>query len=147
MTPRKEVLAEGVEVWLGDCREVLPMLGPVDAVVTDPPYGIGSWSSTGGNSLSATETDEINRWDVAPDAELFSLLRAWSKEQIFWGGNYFVEHLGNCRSPLIWDKKQRGVHFADGEFAWTSFKGGTLRIFDKALQATEIRQEGREHPT
>jgi site-specific DNA-methyltransferase (adenine-specific)/modification methylase len=38
--PRKEVLADGVEIWLGDCREVLPLLGNVDAVVTDPPYGI-----------------------------------------------------------------------------------------------------------
>jgi DNA modification methylase len=38
--PRKEILAEGVELWLGDCREVLPTLGPVDAVVTDPPYGV-----------------------------------------------------------------------------------------------------------
>jgi site-specific DNA-methyltransferase (adenine-specific) len=26
---------------LGDCLEVMPTLGPVDAVVTDPPYGIG----------------------------------------------------------------------------------------------------------
>ena len=39
--PRKEVLSDGVEIWLGDCREVLPMLGCVDAVVTDPPYGVG----------------------------------------------------------------------------------------------------------
>jgi len=39
--PRKEVLADGVEIWLGDCRDVLPMIGRVDAVVTDPPYGIG----------------------------------------------------------------------------------------------------------
>jgi len=36
---RKEVLAEGVELYLGDCRDVLPTLGKVDAVVTDPPYG------------------------------------------------------------------------------------------------------------
>ena len=34
--PRKEVLADGVEIWLGDCRDVLPMIGRVDAVVTDP---------------------------------------------------------------------------------------------------------------
>lgn len=39
-TPRKEVLADGVEVWLGDAREVVPMVGPVGAVVTDPPYGM-----------------------------------------------------------------------------------------------------------
>jgi len=38
--PRKETLADGVEIWLGDCREVLPLLGNVDAVVTDPPYGV-----------------------------------------------------------------------------------------------------------
>jgi site-specific DNA-methyltransferase (adenine-specific) len=35
---RKEVLAEGVELWLGDCLEVLPTLGPVDHIITDPPY-------------------------------------------------------------------------------------------------------------
>lgn len=38
---RREILAEGVELYLGDCREILPTLGNVDAVVTDPPYGIG----------------------------------------------------------------------------------------------------------
>ena len=43
--PRKEVLAEGVEIWLGDCREVLPLIGRVDAVVTDPPYGMSFQSN------------------------------------------------------------------------------------------------------
>jgi DNA modification methylase len=28
-------------LYLGDCRDILPTLGKVDAVVTDPPYGIG----------------------------------------------------------------------------------------------------------
>lgn len=37
---RREVLAEGVEVYLGDCLEVLPTLGPVNAVITDPPYSV-----------------------------------------------------------------------------------------------------------
>jgi len=36
--PRKEQLAEGVTLWLGDCRDVLPSLSTVDVVVTDPPY-------------------------------------------------------------------------------------------------------------
>jgi len=43
---RKEVLAEGVTLYLGDCREVLPTIGRVDAVVTDPPYGVGYEGST-----------------------------------------------------------------------------------------------------
>jgi tRNA G10 N-methylase Trm11 len=37
---RVEHLAEGVTLYLGDCREILPTLGKVDAVVTDPPYGV-----------------------------------------------------------------------------------------------------------
>ena len=36
---RTEILADSVVCYLGDCREVLPTLGKVDAVVTDPPYG------------------------------------------------------------------------------------------------------------
>lgn len=31
----------GIKIYHGDCREVLPMLEPVDLVLTDPPYGIG----------------------------------------------------------------------------------------------------------
>lgn len=41
MTPRIFYQDEQTTLWLGDCREVLPRLGPVDAVITDPPYGVG----------------------------------------------------------------------------------------------------------
>lgn len=36
-----EHIAEGVTLYLGDCREILPTLGKVDAVVTDPPFNVG----------------------------------------------------------------------------------------------------------
>jgi DNA modification methylase len=35
---RVECLADGVTLYLGDCRDILPTLAPVDAIVTDPPY-------------------------------------------------------------------------------------------------------------
>lgn len=38
---------DGVTLYLGDCREILPSL-EADAVVTDPPYGTGAWK---GNDL------------------------------------------------------------------------------------------------
>ena len=37
---RVETIADGIVLYLGDCREILPTLGPVDALVTDPPYGV-----------------------------------------------------------------------------------------------------------
>jgi len=37
---RKEVIGAAT-LYLGDCRDVLPTIGAVDAVVTDPPYGVG----------------------------------------------------------------------------------------------------------
>lgn len=40
MSFRKEVLAEGIELYNADCREILPTLGKVDAVVTDPPWNM-----------------------------------------------------------------------------------------------------------
>jgi site-specific DNA-methyltransferase (adenine-specific) len=35
---RVEHIAEGVTLYLGDCREILPGVGRVDAVITDPPF-------------------------------------------------------------------------------------------------------------
>lgn len=43
---RKEELAEGVTLYLGDCLDVLPIVGEVDLVVTSPPYNLGN--TTGG---------------------------------------------------------------------------------------------------
>jgi len=59
--------AEGVELYLGDCLEILPTLSGVDAVVTDPPYGINfpyrSYNDTRENlvALIANVMPEISR--------------------------------------------------------------------------------------
>ena len=49
--PRKEQLSDDVTLWLGDCREVLPAIGRVDAIVTDPPY---EFESSGGGLFRAS---------------------------------------------------------------------------------------------
>ncbi len=38
LTTRTEILAEGVTIHMGDCREILPTLSGVDCTVTSPPY-------------------------------------------------------------------------------------------------------------
>lgn len=58
MTPRKEVIGDA-ELWLGDCRDVLPMIGQVDAVVTDPPFGMAFQS----NYRTVTHAEIMNDED------------------------------------------------------------------------------------
>lgn len=73
-----------------------------------------------------------------------------SKQQIIWGGNFFLEHLGNASRMLIWDKKRRGMDQADCEIAWTSLPGQN-RIFEYRwngmLQGDMKNKEKRFHPT
>ena len=47
---RKETIAESVTLYLGDCREILPTLGPIGALISDPPYGVSARSGMGGGS-------------------------------------------------------------------------------------------------
>lgn len=58
-----EHIAEGVTLYLGDCREVMPTLPHVDAVVSDPPYGLsgssGTINSERGKAVYATRADTL----------------------------------------------------------------------------------------
>ena len=56
--PRHEVLAEGVELWLGDCREVADSLGLLDVVATAPPYGMAFRSNHRAEKHAAIVNDK-----------------------------------------------------------------------------------------
>ena len=56
-------------LYLGDCREVLPTLGHVDTVVTDPPYGIG-FAHGGGGGCLARSTQFANVHVIGDDLRL-----------------------------------------------------------------------------
>ena len=143
--PRREALAEGVEIWLGDCREVLPLLGRVDAVVTDPPYGIDYGRGGFSASHGWGQWREKVEWDAErPPKECFDAFLAISKEQIVWGGNYFTDWLPPTMRWLVWDKMQREFSLADCEFAWTNH-WKAARIF--GYPRGKARLDGKEHPT
>ena len=117
-----------------------------DLAIVDPPYGIGAGSNKFINGTSKTVKNYYrdNDWDIAPKKEYFKELQRVSKNQIIWGGNYFVEHLLNFRCFIFWDKTIHGNSYSDGEMAWTSFDK-VARYYRKNI--AQVTSEGRMHPT
>lgn len=123
-------------LYLGDCRDILPTLGKVDAVVTDPPYGIGKdgHKRTTGRHGGRKAYDFLG-WDgERPAREIFEAIIDLSDDLIIWGGNYFADVLPATGKWLVWDKGQR-IDQSDGELAWTSYHGA-LRI--KVMNRVEL---------
>lgn len=153
MAFREEILAEGVRLILGDCREVLPTLGKVDAVVTDPPYGIGvdkTMSKQGGTqygkAAAAKRHYEATDWDSLPPSWVLQCARDISRHQIIFGGNYF--DLPSSRCWLVWDKQNGDNAFADCELAWTNLDKPVRRV--EWMWNGMLRKGGEErsiHPT
>jgi len=125
-------------LYCGDCREILPTLGAVDAVVTDPPYGIGM---DGGKIGKATY--EQFSWDRAA-ADIAPIV-SMSVPSIIWGGNYFSAPPGS--GWLVWDKQNDPTTFADCELAWTNLEQA-VRIFRWLWSGPyQKKREERHHPT
>lgn len=126
----REVIIGDCRLLLGDCREILPSIGKVDAVVTDPPYGIGESSkkaATRGKLAAARDYGGKEDWDQEPaDGAVIDWMRANSDWQIIFGGNYFALPPTSCW--LIWDKENGDNDFADCELAWTNLPKAVRRI-------------------
>lgn len=145
MSGRVEHIGDAT-LYLGDCLEILPTLGKVDAVICDPPYGI-DYGRAGGFSASHGwgQWRENVAWDQKrPAREVFDAIMSCSRNQIIWGGNYFTDFLPPTMQWLVWDKGQRDFSLADCEFAWSS-QHKAARIFDYARG--KALQDGKEHPT
>lgn len=139
------ILHDGrVQLWLGDCREVLPTLGKVDAVVTDPAYGINAARTRNSQKWGWTDF-EVTGWDTQrTPPEVVTMAVAAAKHAIVWGGNYWSDVLPPTSKWLSWDKGQTDFSLADFELAWCSFDGAARRIqYPRSLAL----QDGKQHPT
>ena len=99
---RIEQLADGVTLYLGDCREILPTLGKVDAVVTDPPYGIGLEKKT-------SDYRDSKHYDAGES------LRA---SKLYQDDADHVRALIRDVIPLALSKASRGVVFSGPAMLW-----------------------------
>lgn len=125
-----------VTLYCGDCLEVMKSIPDksIDAVITDPPYGIGIASNP------FRQKFEKQEWDNAPASQkMIDEIMRVSKHQIIWGGNYF--DLRPSKGFIVWDKKQ-GEDFSSAmcEIAWCS-------VQKPAKMFSYSARYGREHPT
>ncbi len=139
---------DGVTIYHGDCREVLPLV-QADVLVTDPPYGIGaSWTSREmiGTRGSSRLWGKGETWDDAPVSDdLLALATSMTRQAIVWGGNYY--RLPPSRCWLVWDKVQEFTG-ADAELAWTNLDAA-VRVFRMSrIDAYQnMATETKAHPT
>lgn len=144
---KKEVIGD-CTLYLGDCLEVMPTLEKVDAVVTDPPYGINENHkkvASRGKLAAPKDYGEFS-WDAAPIGnQHIDAMMNISKHQIIFGGNYFNLPPTSCW--LIWDKQNGDNDFADCEIAWTNLQKAVRRIYWRWSGMIRKGDDVREHPT
>jgi site-specific DNA-methyltransferase (adenine-specific)/modification methylase len=116
-------------LYLGDCLEILARLPKVDAVVTDPPYGVAERTDrhSKGRSIMAKAHDfppvhgDDKPFDPSP----------WLNFPIvaMWGAHNFASKLPDSRGWLIWDKRPGGQRNDNGdcELCWTN-RDTVLRV-------------------
>lgn len=113
---RKEVIGDAV-LYCGNCIDIMPELGKVDAVVTDPPYGIG-WKPR--------VTHQDQEWVDEINFNISDFIIG--KYNIIWGGQYFADKLPVSQGWLVWCKRPLDFGFSDDgrtyatiEMAWRDF--------------------------
>ena len=114
-----------------------------DLAICDPPYGININESIGRRKGEKHSGYKKVKWDnEIPTKEYFNELFRVSKNQIIWGGNYFLDYLSATPCFIMWDKGfSELVTFAQFELAWTSFKTSSKKFNHSHIQ------NDKQHPT
>lgn len=153
MTFTRVDVGEDCVLFQGDCLEVLPTLaaGSVDAVVTDPPYGVKrdkGFEGFGGFGTPIARTRYEGEWDSRrPSRVYFDEMLRVSKIAMIFGGNYFADLLPVSNHWVVWDKKQTMPTFGDCELVWTNVKRNSVKWITREWNGLLGKEEDRQHAT
>lgn len=135
---REEIIGDA-RLILGDMLEIVPDLGGIDAVLTDPPYGLGKKMSGGTWATKATHYKDMHVWDLEAKQEWIDAILSIEVPTIIFGGNYFKMPASRCW--LSWCKPDFPT-MADMELAWTN-----LDRPSKRFPMSRSHDGEKEHPT
>ncbi len=145
MKYREEIIGDA-RLILGDCQEIMPELGKVDAVVTDPPYGIG-WKPRV-NHQDQTWIDNVP-FDPTPFLSV-------GEYHLFWGGQYYAHLLPPKEGWLTWVKRPIDFDFSNDnrtysttELAWRDWGKAKFicQVWDGGMRAGKIENRTFCHPS
>ena len=140
--PIAKVEIDNATLYLGDCVEILPTLNGINAVITDPPYGIKRFEKGSLRFDKKGEYKDGIKWDKKPPKEFFDMLLNVAPQSIIWGSNNF--ELPTSEYFLVWDKLQTVDNFASAELAYTNIKM-PAKVFRYGIhQHNKIE---KDHPT
>lgn len=114
---------DGITLYHGDCRDVLPTLDSVSVIVSDPPYGIGFVKKDTGRGVVDRWSCHRNAGPIGGDDVPFDPSHLFGWPCVLFGGNHFYDRLPPGGSFHGWDKRAHSSlddSFSDIEFIWTS---------------------------
>ena len=128
---------DGIAIYHGDAREIVPSLPRPALVLADPPYGV-----------SQNRGDLKARGTVRGDDEPFDpgYLVAMDVPTVLFGANAYADRLPASRGWLVWDKTHgEKCEHSQAELAWTNFVGG-IRMHREAYHGFMRKKDGWVHP-
>ena len=111
----------------GDCLELMKQLpdGAVDAVITDPPYGIGLAMTCDHGTVKSSIHRDSGWNDAIPPMEVFAEIHRVGKQRIIWGENYFGDLIQDP-GRIVHDKqlliKGTALRWSEADIASCSYQ-------------------------
>ncbi|MEE9118300.1 MAG: site-specific DNA-methyltransferase [Calditrichia bacterium] len=135
-----------------DCLEGMRQMPDesVDLVIADPPYGIGESNEKNLSRGTLAKPKDYGSYDWDKERlekSYFDEMLRVSKNQLIFGGNYYIDYLHPSPCWIVWDKDNGNNDFADCELIWGSFTSA-VRLFKWRWNGMlKERPEERFHPT
>jgi DNA modification methylase len=137
--PKPYYQDSAVTLYHGDCREIVPLLGRFDMLLTDPPFGVGNFVQITGNKRG----DEVTWNEAAPTLDEINALKSACAESIVWGAN-FMNCFDSCGGAIVWVKNQPMPNFSKADIAACSFHKKTELV--KITWTNFVNTKTSDHP-